>query len=250
LDVLRVRKMLSNFTFALILLAATSHCQDFEPTFYDVFGDGHYEWVIAFRGTKGLLKGTYDVYTKHQDDFVEQACQEINSVSHTMGSRPYCYHQYRNNEILDDWHDVDQVALVVYKGGNRVAHVIFNGTGSDYLNWFDHNKVVSSSWTDIKGEGANYFSLAGDPVLRRRFFMERNYGGCQNDAGWFVAVDEWIPDHNCAWEDRRMRTHRVPLLLYSNVSTYANWNSNNVDVADDFIVFVRYRMGGGVNVGR
>merc|ERR1719422_2532456 len=129
--------------------------------------------------------------------------------------------------------------LVVVKPALVVAARGVEDDVSDNQSWFDHNKIISSSWTDIKGEGTNFFNIGGHDALERRFFMERNYGGCPADGGWFVAVDEWLPGKFCSWEADRMRKHRIPLLLYSNGTTYGNWNTDHVDVADAFIVFVK-----------
>ena len=49
-----------------------------------------------------------------------------------------------------------------------------------------------------------------DGSLERRFFIQNNYGGCQNDAGWFLVVEK----DTCAWEQRTTR----PYFLYSGLT--------------------------------
>lgn len=49
-----------------------------------------------------------------------------------------------------------------------------------------------------------------DSGLNRRFFIQNNYGGCSNDAGWFLVVESGT----CAWEQRTTR----PYFIYSGKS--------------------------------
>ena len=52
----------------------------------------------------------------------------------------------------------------------------------------------------------------------------------------------------CTWEKTKMNQHRVPVFLYSNLTTLTNWNSKDVEVADDFVIFVKLAATG-VNIG-
>lgn len=61
-----------------------------------------------------------------------------------------------------------------------------------------------------------------DGNLQRRFFVQNNYGGCQNDAGWFLVVEK----DSCDWERKTTR----PFFLYSGLtgrdlqdSEYYSW---------------------------
>lgn len=49
-----------------------------------------------------------------------------------------------------------------------------------------------------------------DGNLQRRFFVQNNYGGCQNDAGWFLVVEK----DSCDWERKTTR----PFFLYSGLT--------------------------------
>ena len=51
------------------------------------------------------------------------------------------------------------------------------------------------------------FFVFRDSSLKRRFFIQNNYGGCSNDAGWFLVIES----NNCAWEQRTTR----PYFVYS-----------------------------------
>lgn len=52
--------------------------------------------------------------------------------------------------------------------------------------------------------------VTSDGSLERRFFIQNNYGGCSNDAGWFLVVEK----DTCAWEQRTTR----PYFLYSGLT--------------------------------
>ncbi len=59
-----------------------------------------------------------------------------------------------------------QVKFVMYSGGEAKVFVLFDGTGTDKSSWFDKDKYLSSSWTDIdpaffNGTIGRFFSMAG-----------------------------------------------------------------------------------------
>ena len=95
----------------------------------------------------------------------------------------------------------------------------FNAKGSDKLNWFSLSRLSQSSWFDLRSQPKNYFSIAGEPTHGRRFFINRNYGGCQADNGWMMVVT----GHICSWETRFLPTKNV--ILYSKKPVYTNWNT-------------------------
>ena len=94
----------------------------------------------------------------------------------------------------------------------------FNAKGSDKLNWFSFSRLNQSSWTDMKTQPNNYFSIHGDPGNGRHFFINSVYGGCPKDAGWMVIT---VPP-DCDWE-KRFRP-RENVILYSKLSGLTNWN--------------------------
>nr|KAG5692375.1 hypothetical protein BaRGS_007988 [Batillaria attramentaria] len=119
-----------------------------------------------------------------------------------------------------------RVRVSVYLHGLEKQYVEFNGRGSNYLNWFSRDRIISSSWHDLRTEPQNYFSIKGDDETRwnigRRFFINRNYGGCPHDRGWLIVLDE--PDV-CSWAGVR----DYPVILYSKRSTNVYWNSGSND---------------------
>ncbi|CAL1535285.1 unnamed protein product [Lymnaea stagnalis] len=192
-------------------------------------------WTLAFRGTARINQSVYDAYTTNQGNgqTVEPGCKQITSALP-------CTSHYGNNTILDNWSNVNQVAFIVYKNNTEVRRVVFDGRGTTNMNWFSQDRIETASWTDLKTETANVFSIDGWTYekefhhLRRRFFMNHAYDGCPGDFGWFVVLDKGTFS-DCPWEDYPV----YPVFKYSTGDRYTNWTIGNVDVADVFAVFVR-----------
>ncbi|XP_005096204.1 uncharacterized protein LOC101863664 [Aplysia californica] len=227
-----IQPTMKSFLYLILCLPVvfSQISEEIDSQFYDVFFTENREWRLVFRGTPAINQSVWHAFTTHQTIKVEPGCKQI-------FSQEPCQHHYRNNDVMDHWANFEQVAFVIYKGGVRVAHVIFDGTGTNYQNWCDSKRIVSSSWTDIKKNGKNFFSVHGDDSLQRRFFMNHQYGGCPSDAGWFVAVDRKnVP---CAWE----KNSGFPMFLYAKKDVMTNWTTGDVERADFIAVFVKYNTG-------
>ncbi|KAH9500164.1 hypothetical protein Btru_077363 [Bulinus truncatus] len=190
------------------------------------------EWTLVFRGTSSIRKSVYSAYvngTGVPDDVTESGCKQVQF-------RLPCSSHYRNDQVLNSWHGISEVAFAIYKDNVRVGQVIFDAAGSTFLNWFDKARVKSSTWPDMLSASSNVFSIPGyqsDP-FQRVFFMSQAYNGCGGDAGWFVALDS--ENGNCDWD----QNEAFPVFKYSGLAGSAVWDSNNVKRADFVAVFVRY----------
>ena len=51
--------------------------------------------------------------------------------------------------------------MALHEGGEEVAFILFNGRDSTMDSWFSKDRVLDSTWTDIKTETSNYFSIEG-----------------------------------------------------------------------------------------
>ena len=95
--------------------------------------------------------------------------------------------------------DFLKARVVLYKRGKLMKELKFNAKGSDKLNWFSFSGLNQSSWTDMKTQPKNFFSIHGDPGNGRHFFINSTvYPGCAKDAGWMAITGP--PD--CDWERR------------------------------------------------
>ncbi|XP_022111711.1 uncharacterized protein LOC110990945 [Acanthaster planci] len=150
---------------------------------------------------------------------------------------------YRNDSLHRAWRSTDlnvrRVKLSLCDFIGCRAEVLFNGTGSDILNWFTKDRLISSPWEDLKSTGVNFFSIEGDTVLDRRFFINDIYGGCPNDVGW-LAVVESKTQAACEWE----RYSAYPVIVYSAAAGKVRWQdllttgANTVGRADYLTIHV------------
>jgi len=59
------------------------------------------------------------------------------------------------------YYDKFQIRVSIYKNGIEKAYILFNATGSTKENWFTQDRIISSSWTDLKSAPKEMMSLAG-----------------------------------------------------------------------------------------
>ncbi|XP_078352110.1 uncharacterized protein LOC144636783 [Oculina patagonica] len=194
------------------------------PVYCDMAGGG---WTLVFKAVSGADKRANDAFNSG-DTYAEGEMDALDVTN-----------QYPNdykNRIVLKWGDFrpSEARVVLYKDGSSVKELKFNAQGSDKLNWFSVDKLTESPWNDVKTEPRNVFSIAGS--IDRNFFINRNYGGCEVDAGWMV-----ITGPHCDWEKRFL--NEMPngnVILYSKLDGYTSWNEyDNVGVADVLAVYLR-----------
>ncbi|GFR70917.1 hypothetical protein ElyMa_002084200 [Elysia marginata] len=198
--------------------------------YFDPLG-GKKEWRLAFRGTAYINVESYPAYLYGTGipAYVEPGCKQFN---HSLP----CSNHYRNRDAIENWSDVKQVLFGIYEKGQLMKYVLFDGSGSDYTNWFAEDRVIASSWVDLKTLSHNFFSLAGEAraTHKRRFFINHVYGGCPGDKGWFFA-GETLPG-GCDFE----KTLAMPIYQYASGDTVALMTSSDKRRADAIGIFVKY----------
>lgn len=141
---------------------------------------------------------------------------------------------YVNRIVTNYWNtsgvNFNNVRLHLYSSGSIQKFLKFNAIGTTKTNWYSLAAYVTSSWTDIPTVGQNFFNIGGEENYYRTFFINRNYGGCEVDAGWVVG----IMGSTCGWENRNK-----PAFIYSKETTVQNWTTGSIGVADVMAVFVR-----------
>ena len=109
-----------------------------------------------------------------------------------------------------------QALVALYRNGSdpEILSMMFNATNSDNKNWFSKNRLIRAPWTDLDSEPQNFFTTGND-YTGRAFYISRNHGGCQHDAGWIV-----VTFNHCAWE------FRLPpiTVMYTKRKTYTSWS--------------------------
>ncbi|GFN98865.1 hypothetical protein PoB_002537100 [Plakobranchus ocellatus] len=199
--------------------------------FFDVLHTGRKEWRLVFRGTAYNNVAILPAYV-HGTGIpaeVEVGCKQFNY------SLP-CTNHYRNKDAMDNWGNVDEVLLAVFNKGQLVKNIVFNGRSSTPTTWFEANRVVVSSWSDLKTQSHNFFSMEGDPrpQYKRRFFINHKYNTCQGDLGWFFVGES--NGNGCPME----KSLAKPIFQYVTSSTMAILASDNVARADAMGIFIKY----------
>ena len=77
----------------------------------------------------------------------------------------------------------------------------------------------------------NLFFFTRETRFSRKFFINKNYGGCDSDAGWFV-VEDVRGSKPCKWDKHKS----YPQFLYSRNGRITKWNA--LRKFNGFLVFV------------
>lgn len=184
-------------------------------------------WELIFRATAGNDVNTYQAWVSGK---------HVTTIK-PKNMRRSCGVPYRNSEI-DKWASmgVEKVKFAFFEDGKEVAHVMFNGKGSDSNNWFSKERIESSSWCDLRPNSAtNFFSIAGHSIYNRRFFINFKYDTCGNDQGHAVIIDPDAPSRPCMWE----RYATYPQFLYARTSTKEIWDRKMFGRADHIGIFIQ-----------
>jgi hypothetical protein len=144
---------------------------------------------------------------------------------------------YRNATFLDtpaNWATVQSVDVQMYSRGTLLRTIRFS-PGSSYDTFYTQANVIGGDYPNLATAGVNFFSITGDATYNRTFFINQNYGGCGNDAGYFVVLG--VGGAACSWEaDRYSTTNRA--FLFSRADGAQNWNDERIGQADVFAISV------------
>ncbi|KAK3699436.1 hypothetical protein QZH41_018599 [Actinostola sp. cb2023] len=143
--------------------------------------------------------------------------------------------KHYKNRIVEQWDAFKpkKVRVSLYRNTKEVLRLIFNGIGSDKINWFAFERVLSSPWTDLASQPKNYFTIAGHvtPAVARTFFINSMYTGCENDRGWMMLSEKPA----CDYEKRMVQFS----IFYSPGPTRVRYfNSDSKNVADMMAIYV------------
>ncbi len=131
---------------------------------------------------------------------------------------------------------VAQVRMVLHDGTGAVLKDLrYDGTDSTKMNWIAHARLLYTPWSDHKSATPVYHSIEGHAALGRRFFLNKSYGSCPNDFGWFVAKHSTAAAE-CPW-DTALQPHLS--LAYCDGDTACNWTSGAVEEAATLAIYVR-----------
>ena len=113
---------------------------------------------------------------------------------------------------------------MLYQNGSEVVSLKFNATGTNNLDWFSQERLISSPWNDLKTVAQlRKFGIVG---LYSRFFeISLSYNACDYDNGWLLIVGT-----GCIWE-RRVPS---PSIQFSKLSNAVTWGEYGMCEARHF----------------
>ncbi|XP_060086023.1 uncharacterized protein LOC132565398 [Ylistrum balloti] len=108
--------------------------------------------------------------------------------------------QTYKSTVVNSWasYSIDRVKFAMFVSGYEAAFVVFDGTNTDQNSWFAHEKLLYSSYTDIKDAKA-VCSIEGDGI--RRWQIHKTSGPtCADDTAWMMVLDDDNRTQTCAWD--------------------------------------------------
>ncbi|KAI8510962.1 hypothetical protein Bbelb_118780 [Branchiostoma belcheri] len=172
-------------------------------------------WLDVFSTVKGTGQTVYDAWSAGPDAPV----------------------RHFRCPVVEHWEslNIERVKVVLESNSTGNVELIFDGTNTDKFTWFSKSRLLSSPWNDINTEPQNYFSIVGAPQYKRSFYINRNWGGCPNDAGWLAVFDAG-PQGLCEFE--RAPEDQLPYIRFSKTSGYANLNGDDIATADRMVISI------------
>ncbi|XP_060567789.1 mucin-2-like isoform X2 [Ruditapes philippinarum] len=135
-------------------------------------------------------------------------------------------------DYSNHWKDlcIDKVKVAIYNNGVEKANIIFNAVGADKNSWFTSDRIISSTWTDIKTAQKEIFSLAGDANTGREFYVSGQSSKTDNcdSFGWIMVSTK----SSCFYE----AGDKKPTFYYAPGTSQAHWGFTNPGTGDVFAI--------------
>ncbi|KAL9970508.1 hypothetical protein ACROYT_G022894 [Oculina patagonica] len=198
------------------------------PELFPVYCDQTHDdggWMMVFKVVGGVSSPKVGELWHSSSVFSENVRAALDTTASHLG--------HYKNRIVQDWttFNPQEARVVLYENGNEVVSLKFNAGGTNNLNWFSQENLISSPWSDLKtAANLQHFDLTGS--YGRYIEISRPYSHCNTDSGWLVITSV----NDCDWETR------VPVqsIQYSKLGNSVVWNDyGNVGIADVLAVFVR-----------
>ncbi|XP_072017521.1 uncharacterized protein [Amphiura filiformis] len=191
---------------------------------FDLIGCEDPEWHLVFKAVSSIATAAMDSDGLDEyDPFqVWKIPESLNED--ILGARQLntTFKGHYKSSFASDWEisNINKVIVVLLDHtGMELVTLIFNGTGSNSLNWFSKDRLLSSPYDDIQSESQNVFSVEGHADVGRRWFISREYNNCPGDTGWMIVAYDFTPA--CPWE----RNNSLPVFLYSLTNNYTKWST-------------------------
>ncbi|KAH3856958.1 hypothetical protein DPMN_099554 [Dreissena polymorpha] len=182
------------------------------------------DWTLVFRGTPGI--GTNPKLAWIGTEGVTSTDETCMSLSATS-----CRQHYRD-PVVDQWDNlrITEVKISFYKDDNE-KYIIFNGTDTTISDWFQKERILSSSWSGMEQKSFTYFSLEGH--ASRNFFTS-SYYGCDHDEIFTLVLTSHVL--LCTYDIHTT----YPQFLFATENAAGRPESlSGVAFADVFAIFVK-----------
>ncbi|KAK3591361.1 hypothetical protein CHS0354_040323 [Potamilus streckersoni] len=135
-------------------------------------------WIIMMKGVAGAPGDLYQLWSGPGTSNTN--VPEAMYLTST-------YNGHYKPDLSNHWNDlcIDKVKVAIFNNGLEKANIIFDARGADKNSWFSPDRVISSTWADIKNAPKNLFSMLGDPSTGHEFAVSSSGTGC-NSNGWMM----------------------------------------------------------------
>ncbi|KAL8559725.1 hypothetical protein ACOMHN_002258 [Nucella lapillus] len=165
-------------------------------------------WVTLLKGVRGV---------PNDDLFQLWASTQTRNANNSLAMAPTAdFHGHFKSPLSNYWDSCkfDQVKVAVWNEGQEKANIIFDARNADKMSWFQPQRIISSTYTDIRGANFNFFDMRGDTSMGREFLVNKNSQSCYG-VGWIMVSTQ----NNCFYE----RATNKPTFYYSKGTTSASW---------------------------
>jgi hypothetical protein len=135
-------------------------------------------------------------------------------------------------DYSNHWKDycIDMVKVAIYNNGVPKAEIVFNATGADKNSWFTNDRIISSTYTDIKSTSKDVMSMQGSATLGREFYISGHTSATDqcDSFGWMMISTKT----GCSFE----AADKKPSFYYAPGTTQAHWGFTNPLKGDVFAI--------------
>nr|XP_022314700.1 uncharacterized protein LOC111119136 [Crassostrea virginica] len=154
-------------------------------------GKVHSWWELVYKVVTGAPFGAHAL-------LINNGTRNTNNLAAQQLTNQVLDHY--KSDVMDDMHTngVTKIRVSYYLGGIEVKYFVFDAVGATKTDWFSRSRLLETNYditalTTAVGKSGEYFSIAGDTVsavaIKRHFYINEGYYGCENDQGWVLVVD-------------------------------------------------------------
>uniref|UniRef100_A0A2C9LN25 Reverse transcriptase/retrotransposon-derived protein RNase H-like domain-containing protein n=1 Tax=Biomphalaria glabrata TaxID=6526 RepID=A0A2C9LN25_BIOGL len=191
-------------------------------------------WILVYRAQAENNVSAYGVY--NNSGYVSDKDLSSLPLSSISKTGDVTSSHYRSRWINEWPSNISQVKFELYTQGQTVLTLLFNATGSNSTNWFSHNRLIQSPFTDLTWPPV-IFSSTGYPNTRRRFCITNatSFIDCTQKS-WLLVED--TVDTTCSWTSGATKT--FPRFQYSKTSTFTTFSTKTQGLANVLAVFIKF----------